>query len=256
MGTKLEPIIKELVEEHFGIELTVDKTHYMHDDYDYFRLEFDALDYKNKIIYEFKNTEQDEEHLLENYYPQVQFAMFISGWDTARICYLRNGWDLGFVEVERDENFIENMVEAGKYYWTCVRDVVEPDLDKLDAIAAEIDFYRERQPREIEEIAIADKDLELLHKWGKIKREIDLLQIEESRMKGYFADKWGKYKDDQINYSNAEYTRLGNYDISALKKDYPDIDFEAYRKPGSKYQRQTLKYKAKEVKINREEDIV
>ena len=245
MGTLIEPVIKSAIDNHFGIELTVDKRRYHHDDYDFFTVEFDALDYENKVVYEFKNTEMDEGHLLEQYYPQVQFAMYIIGWDKARICYLRNGWDLGYVEVDRDENFIEHMVEAGKYYWNCLSTVTEPKHEIVDEIAAKITFYQELEKREGVDVEaeLNEEDVKLLHEWGKLKRQINQMQIEEARIKGHFADKWGKYKDEHINYSNVEYSREGGLDIRALEKDHPEIDFSQYKKPGTTYTRQVLKYK-------------
>jgi predicted phage-related endonuclease len=247
MGTQLEPVIKNAVEKHFDIELTVDKNRYHHDEKDYFTIEFDALDYANKVVYEFKNTEMDEAHILEQYYAQVQFAMYIIGWDTARICYLRNGWDLGFVEIKRDENFIEHMVITCDYYWHCLESHIEPDIETVNNLASNIEFYKNLHKHEGVDVEaeLEDEDVALMHEWGRLKRRINELEIEEARIKGHFAEKWGKYKDEYINYSNAEYEREGGYDIRAIIKDHPEIDFKVYKKPNSKYKRQILKYKAK-----------
>lgn len=262
MGTRLEPVIKGAIENHFGIELTVDKNRYHHDEKDYYTIEFDALDYGNKVVYEFKNTEMEEKHLLAQYYPQVQFAMYIVGWDLARICYLRNGWDLGFVEIKRDENFIEHMVKACDYYWTCLRDRVEPNEAIIDEIVENIEFYNDLEKREglDVEAEFEDDDIDLLHEWGKLKKQINELEIEEARIKGHFAEKWGKYKDDHINYSNLEFVREGGYDMKALQKDHPEIDFNLYKKPNSTYKRQVLKYRLpaeeEEIRIKKTEDLV
>lgn len=263
MGHKIEPVIKETVEEHFGIYLTVDKNRYCHDDYEFCTIEFDALDYHNQVVYEFKNTEMDEEHIRETYYAQVQYAMFIIGWDKARICYLRNGWDLGYIEIYRDDNFIENMVQASILYWTHLREGVEPNPEDFDEIASRIKFYqaRDKNINKMEDADLSEEDLENLYEWAKLKRKIDHLKIEEERYKGMFIDKVGKYKDDKINYQNAEYTRKGQIDWKALQKDHPDIDIEKYRKPETTYTRQTLRYKfdkddEENVKIKQKEDIV
>lgn len=262
MGTRLEPVIKTSIENYFGIELVVDKNRYHHDDHDYFTIEFDALDYNNKVVYEFKNTEMEEKHLIQQYYPQVQFAMYIIGWDKARICYLRNGWDLGFVEIERDENFIEYMVKASEYYWTCLDTYTEPDEEIVDEIASHIDFYNDLEKREGVDVEaeLENEDIDLLHEWGKLKRHINELEIEEARLKGHFAEKWGKYRDDYINYSNLEFQREGGYDMRALMKDHPEIDFNMYKKPNSVYKRQVLKYKLppeeEEIRVKTTEDLV
>jgi len=262
MGTMMEPIIAQAAIDFFDQPLVVDKERYMHDENEFFRVEFDALDYKNHIVYEFKNTEQDEDKLRETYYPQVQLAMYVIGWDKARIVYLRNGWELGYVEVDRDDNFIEHMVTAGRYYYECLTTLTEPDPLYIDEIAGNIDFYKaqdERQGIDVEADLTAE-DVEKLYEWGKLKKEIQLLEIEEARMKGYFADKYGKFKDENISYSNAEYVRKGNIDLKKLKIDYPEINLEEYRQADTKYQRQTLKYRAnleeEGVTINREEDLV
>jgi hypothetical protein len=262
MGTRLEPIIAQAAQDFFNIILVVDKERYMHDDHNHFRVEFDALDYKNHVVYEFKNTEQDEDTLRETYYPQVQLAMYVIGWDLARIVYLRNGWELGYIEVPRDENFIEHMVTAGNYYNQCLMTLTEPDPNYIDTIAANIDFYKEQDERKGMDIEVElnDDDVAKLYEWGKLKKEIQTLEIEEARFKGYFADKYGKYKDEFVSFSNAEYVRKGNIDLKQLKMDYPDIDLEQYRGGDTKYQRQTLKYRINleedGVTINRDEDIV
>lgn len=262
MGTMLEPIIAEAAMDFFNVNLIVDKERYMHDDNQFFRVEFDALDYKNQVVYEFKNTEQDEDKLKETYYPQVQLAMYVIGWDLARIVYLRNGWELGYIEVARDDNFIEHMITAGTYYWQCLSTLTEPDPNYIDSIVENIDFYKEQDERKGLDIEadLTDEDVAKLYEWGKLKKEIQLMEIEEARFKGYFADKYGKFKDENVTYSNAEYVRKGNIDLKKLKIDYPDIDLEQYRQADTKYQRQTLKYRAnieeEGVTINRAEDLV
>jgi hypothetical protein len=262
MGTMMEPIIAQAAIDFFDQPLVVDKERYMHDENEFFRVEFDALDYKNHIVYEFKNTEQNEDTLYETYYPQVQLSMYVIGWDKARIVYLRNGWELGYVEVDRDENFIEHMITAGTYYYECLTTMTEPDPAYIDEIAGNINFYKEQDERQgIDvEAELTAEDVEKLYEWGKLKKQIQLLEIEDARFKGYFADKYGKFTDENINYSNAEYVRKGNIDLKKLKIDYPEINLEEYRQDDTKYQRQTLKYRAnleeEGVTINREEDLV
>lgn len=262
MGNKMEGLICELAEEAFKVELKVDKERYMHNDYDFFRIEFDALDEKNKIIYEFKNTEMEEDKLYELYYPQVQFAMFIKGWDYAKIVYLRNGWNLGYIDVTRDDNFITHMVEAGIYYWECLTTLTEPSLEYLDSIVNNIEFYKEMDAKRGEdaEADLTTEDLEKMYEWGRLKKEIQTLNIEDKRYKGYFAEKYGKFKDELVTFSNVEQTRKGNIDVEKLQIDYPAIDLDRYRKPQTKYQRISLRYRApaeeQEVTINKQEDLV
>ena len=260
MGNMMEPLIKEIVENHFDTALTVDKNRYCHDKYEYMTIEFDALDYRNEVVYEFKNTELDEKHIYDTYYPQVQYAMFIIGWNKARICYLRNGWELGFVDVERDENFLKYMELAAVLYYQNLIEDVEPDPVQFDAIAEKIEFYKEREPKSNKTYAdLTQEDIEDLHRWAHIKKQINLLEIEESKLKGKFSSKYGKYEDEHVNYQNGEFVRRGNIDFNKLKLDHPEIDFKQYEKPDTTYQRQTLRFKKRDednIKIKREEDII
>jgi predicted phage-related endonuclease len=245
MGNLMEPIIKQAVEDEIGKELYFTKERYMHDDYDFLTIEFDALDTEEEIVYEFKNTEYDEDHLIDMYYPQVQSAMAITGYKKAKICYLKDGWRLGMIDVERDENFIEHMIKVGAYYIECVRNMVAPDESYIAELVAPIDFFKQYEKTPPEILDLEKKDVELLYEWADLKKQIAQLQTEEERIKGDFAEKYGKFSDGDVTYTNQEYSKKGGYDMQRLKYDYPDIDFEAYRKKDSTYKRQMLKVKHK-----------
>lgn len=263
MGKVMEPIIKEIVEKNFNVNLVVDKNRYCHDELDGFTIEFDALDYNNNTVYEFKNTEKDEKSILKTYYPQVQFAMYMIGWEKARICYLRNGWELGYIDVKKDENFIKYMVEAGLYYLDCLENQVKPDLEHIDKIVDNVEFYKGEE-NTLKGAGIAldfnQDEIELLYKWKDIKTELDKLEFEEQRIKGVFAEKYGKYNDGSISYSNVESIREGGVDIKALIKDNPSIDVRKYLKEDSKFARQVLRVKKRredeKIIIKETEDIV
>ena len=244
MGKIMEPIIKDLVEKNLKITLTVDKTRYCHDEIKGFTIEFDALDYVNRVVYEFKNTEKDEKSMIQTYYPQVQFAMYIKGWDNARICFLRNGWELNYVDVKRDNNFIEHMVTVGKYYLECLEQTIEPDLAYIDSVVENIEFYR-GEANTLKGVGVElqfDQDqVDLLYQWKDIKAKISALEFEEEKIKGIFTDKYGKFTDGNISYTNVETVRDGGIDIKALLKDHPTIDIRKYKKDDTHYARQMLR---------------
>lgn len=246
MGHVMEPIIKDLVEKQFGIMLTVDKTRYQHDVHDSFTVEFDALDYENEVVYEFKNTEKSEEEILRTYYPQVQFAMYMIGWSQARICYLKNGWFLGTIDIARDENFIANMVEAGLYYANCLALGVEPDIATVDEIANKIEFYKqfEKGLRGAgEQVDMTPEQIDKLYKWQDLDTKIDALEQEREAIKGEFADTYGKYSDGFVTFSNVEYIRRGNIDFDRLLTDHPDINIDLYKRAELRYNRMQLRVK-------------
>ena len=247
MGNLMEPVIKKAVEAEIGKELLLTKDRYMHDDYDFLTIEFDALDTEEKIVYEFKNTEYDEDHLIDMYYPQVQSAMAITGYNLAKICYLKDGWRIGMIDVERDENFIEHMIKVGAYYIECVRNMVAPDESYIAELVAPIEFFKQYEKTPPEILDLDKNDVDLLYEWAGLKKQIAELQTEEERIKGDFAEKYGKFSDGDVTYTNQEYSKKGGYDMQRLKYDYPDIDFEKYRKKDSTYKRQMLKVRTKYV---------
>jgi predicted phage-related endonuclease len=244
MGKVMEPIIKDLVEKNLGINLTVDKKRYAHDELSRFTIEFDAIDYENRVVYEFKNTERNEKEILETYYSQVQFAMYIINFKKARICYLRNGWDLNYIDVERDDNFIKYMVEVGKYYIDCLDNLIEPDLEYIDSVVDNINFYR-GEKNTLKGVGVnldlTQDDVDLLYQWKDIKSQIDLLEFEEQKIKGMLSEKYGKYSDSSISYSNVETIRDGGINIKELLKDHPEIDVRQYYKGDTKFSRQVLR---------------
>lgn len=262
MGHVMEPVIKELVEKELGVKLTVDKTRYQDEYHPLFTIEFDALDYENEVVYEFKNTERDEATLVETYYAQVQFAMYMIGWFNARICYLRNGWQLGYVDIKRDDNFIEYMVKAGEYYAECLEERIEPTPEVIDEIASHIEFYKQfekglRGTNEV--IELTPDEIEALYQWQDVKNKIAALEVEEARFKGMFSEKYGKFSDGNLSYTNVEASRAGGIDITSLLLDHPEIDVRKYERPSTVYSRQMLRAKRrKEDKVIEKitEDIV
>lgn len=246
MGKVMEPIIKDLVEKTLGVKLVVDKTRYQHDMYDMFTIEFDALDTFNRVVYEFKNTEKDEKTLLKTYYAQVQFAMYIIGWHNARLCYLRNGWELGYVDVPRDENFIQHMETAALYYADCLNNNQQPDLSHIDYIVSNIDFYR-GEANTLKGVGVnvdlTTEDVEKLYEWNDLKQQIANLEYQEGTYRSHFSEKYGKYNDGSLSFSNVEMERDGGYDLHSLMKDHPEINFNKYKRESTKYARQSLRVK-------------
>lgn len=246
MGKIMEPIIKNLVETAFNVKLTVDKERYIHDTHDLYSIEFDALDWDNKVVYEFKNTEKDEKSILETYYPQVQFAMYMIGWKQARLCFLRNGWELGYIDIARDQNFIDNMEIVANYYVKCLKAKEQPDLEYIDSITANINFYNSKD-RSLKGLGVTMEldanEIQDLYAWQDVKSQIAQLELQEQIYKDKFSEKYGKFSDGLVTYSNIETEREGGIDIKKLLIDHPNIDIRQYQKEPTRYSRQLLRIK-------------
>ena len=119
--------------------------------------------------------------------------------------------------------------------------IYDPDEDVIAELVAPIDFFEAEEPEEVPELDLDAEDRNLLLEWATTKKEIANLRNQEAALRGHFADKYGKYADNYITFTNKTYKRAGNYDIEKLKYDYPDIDFEKYRRPGRSYKRQMVR---------------
>jgi len=246
MGHVMEPIIKDAVESHLGVKLLVDKKRYSHDDHKDFTVEFDAVDMTNKVIYEFKSTEMDEKHLKDMYYGQVQFAMYIIGWEKAVIAYLRNGWELGYIEIDRDNDFIEKSIPLLRYYADCVRDKNEPDVDYIMDKVDEIEFFIETETALQGvgvEVDLTEDEIGMMYEWADVKLDEKRIKAENNSFKEYFATRYGSFKDPSVTYSNTEYIKKGAFDSKLFLKDRPDFDPTPYMKEDTVVQRQGLRLK-------------
>jgi predicted phage-related endonuclease len=118
-----------------------------------------------------------------------------------------------------------------------------PDEGYIAELVDPIQFFKQYEKEPAEVLDLDKSEIDLLYDWADLKKKIAELEDEENKLKGIFADKYGKFRNGDVTYSNVESVRKGGYDMERLKYDYPDIDIEQYRKRDSVYQRQMLKVK-------------
>lgn len=133
----------------------------------------DRYKYMERII-EVKNTEKDNESLLLWYSSQAKFySWFFNLEQKPYIVYLRNGWQIGHIEVEysRDQ-FLTNELQQILEWINCVDNNVEPEL--LSAITVE------EQPIQIENsqetIDIVNTYIELKEQEKLVGEQVKLLK--------------------------------------------------------------------------------
>lgn len=140
-GILLEPVIIKWLEQQLGEEiLTDEKTcqNLISPEYDFIRCNLDGkIKGKNEIV-EVKTTEPRNAHEWDDdapipYLIQCQHNMYVDGADRCHLAVFITKSDIRKFIVDRDDEFIKDMVEKEKYFWeNHVLKRVAPDLTKYD----------------------------------------------------------------------------------------------------------------------------
>ena len=104
----------------------------LHEDFDWMSASLDGLDIEQQFIVEIKCPGKVDHHFVEvnrmvpqKYIPQIQHQLCVTGLDFAY--YYSFDGEKGIVlEVKRDQEFIEMMIEKEKDFWNCVQTFVPP----------------------------------------------------------------------------------------------------------------------------------
>ena len=250
MGALMENTILELAEKQWDVHIQKgENDRYCHDDNENFTIEFDGLDYDNEETWEAKNTEQDEAHLLKQYYAQVQWNLFISGWNVCNLVYLQNGWYLGRIRIERDDEFIDKAVRIAEYYLECLEAEELPDWELIKDVVNE----GKEEDELIPEVEPDEDDMELLYKLAELKAIAKVNKRDQDEVLSKLGHITGTTKTSDFSFTRKEETRKGAIDTKALLMDYPDLNLDLYRKPDSTYMKNNMRIsKAYQERIDEE----
>jgi predicted phage-related endonuclease len=182
---------------------------------------------EDKCPLEIKNTTLNlgscAEDMDRNYYAQVQGYIYITDSEKAVFCYLRNGWDLCYFDVPRDDEFIEEMLLAIDWYEDCLEKgffnepVVEVESKEMP-IDILLNVGLHEMSREFAQLKTQSKELEERQK--ELKQEITEI----------LGDNYGKLNASDFTLAYRSQSRKGGLDEKALNEV---VDVEHYRKEPS-----------------------
>ncbi len=184
---------------------------------DWMMASLDGLSEDEKEIVEIKCPGQFDHSsavsgkIPDKYYPQLQHQMAVC--EAPRAFYFSyDGHDGVNLEVKRDDLFIEKMIELEKKFYTCMTDIIAPELSERDYVVREDEEWQ-HYSKAWQEAQIAIKYLEELQEKTREK----LLELSRGRnTKG-------------CGISVSKYMRKGNVEYKAIP-DFENIDLEKYRK--------------------------
>jgi putative phage-type endonuclease len=133
-GHQLEPEARALFEIETGIKMI--PMCYIHSEYDFIRASLDGISVDERIILEIKcpglktHSEALSEKIRPYYYAQMQHQLLVTG---AELCYYFSYTDVDdvepwkIIEVRRDEEYIQRLLEREQKFWQHIIDEIPPD---------------------------------------------------------------------------------------------------------------------------------
>lgn len=191
----------------------------------------------NGFPIEVKNTTRDlgrdVETMNQDYYAQVQGYCLLLNVQKVIFCYLKDGWELIYFDVPRDEAFIGRISEALQAYFNC--------LLRCEYDETLLPVESKTLPDEVvENPALYSTIQEYLSLKDGLK-ELDRMKEDIKEM---LFGEVGKLETPYFRLNAYTTKRTGALDTKLLQKKHPEIDLDQYRKdPSISY---TVRIDAKE----------
>lgn len=224
-GKALEEPARQKFEEMLDV-IVFPKTA-VHPDFHYMRASIDGIDIEGKIGVEIKNANKEDHaeaksgRVPEKYYPQVQHCIYVFGLE--KMYYFSASFtngitgegDFAIVDVPRDEKFLAEYLPKAKEFWDSVTRRIEPPRGFKDPI--EFDSSCE----------------DMLERAKFLKRRVKNDEKELDKIKEDLKKASNNMSAKGFGMSLSADLFEGRMDLEKLKLDYPNIDFEIYKKPPS-----------------------
>lgn len=212
-GNRLEPVARALFCSNTGRNMIPKVV--LKDDWAMASL--DGIDDLNEILEIKCPGEKVHQMALEGtipqyYYPQLQHQMFVC--DSEKAFYYSFDGESGVtVEVERNQEFIDRMVEKEKAFYECLVNKTPPKL------------HNER---------IDIEWIELANTYTCLTRKIKMLQEQADNAKAALLSLAGESEQRGGGISISWVERKGTIDYLSVK-ELKGVDLEPYRKPNTGY---------------------
>lgn len=215
-GRDLEETARQEFEKTIGT--LVAPANIEHPKFNWMRASLDGIDVTGKILVEIKCPSQQDHFVAvnkkvpEKYWPQLQHQMEVVG--ASEMFYFSfNGKEGAIVEIKRDQNYIDSLVEKEEAFWNMVQSQTPPDLTEMDYICMEGNKEWESLASELKLIKEQTKALE--------GRDKEVLRQLQSLTQGRNGKGHGMIMQRQICKGAVEYASI---------PQLQGVDVEPYRK--------------------------
>lgn len=157
------------------------------------------------------------------YYPQIQHALLVT--DLPLIYYVsHNGGETLYTIVERDEEYIKQLIAEHRYFWRCVEMLEEPKID-------------EKHHRSIRKELVQKKDVlfEALAKdWKDLQTKKKELEDNELVLRREILRCAGHIECEGFGLKVTKVKKSGYIDYTHVEQ-LKSVDLEKYRKQACEY---------------------
>ena len=140
-GLTLEPIAREWAEKELGLKF--DPTVRNHRTIEYMMASSDGWHAESNTLIEIKTSDKLHDEVKPYYYPQLQHL--IETFEVDKILYVSfDGISGRIIEVKRDDEYIDKLLEEEEKFWHCVTSFTEPELSEKDYVKRDDLIYTEK----------------------------------------------------------------------------------------------------------------
>lgn len=246
-GNVLEDVVAEEFTRRTGKKVRRRNQTFRHPEYDFMHANIDRDVVGERALLECKTTnafnadQWEGEHVPPAYICQLQHYMAVLDYEKAYIAVLIGGQKFVWKEVERDDEFIELMIEQEKHFWN--EHVLKEVPPEIDGSKSASELLNKMYPEDNGEMVMLQSDdaemlIEAIESIKSDVKEKQKLQKEyENKLKLMIGEaETGVTPRFEVKHKAYERNLL---DTKALRKELPDIA-EKYTKTSS-YRRLTIK---------------
>lgn len=147
----------------------------------------------------------------DHYYPQLQHQMYVCNSEKA-FYFSFDGFDGVTVQVKRDDEYIEKMIEEEKKFYHCLITKTPPEPLESDYVERSDSIWQEYASR-----------------WKSVTDSIKELEVEEEQLRKQLIFLSGESNSKGAGISLCNVNRKGNVDYSKIP-ELKNIDLDQYRK--------------------------
>lgn len=214
-GNALEETARMCFEKETGLIVVPQVV--QHPDYEWMIASLDGIDFASKNIVEIKCPGKvDHQCALDGevpskYMPQMQHQLEVTGLNKGYY-YSFDGQNGKVIEVYRDQNYIDSLLDREMAFWGCMVNLESPKLTDRDYIVKDDELWS----------AAASS-------WLKIHRELEELKAKEEELRESLICLSGKNNVKGAGVRLSKIIRKGAVDYKKIP-EIRDVDLEAYRK--------------------------
>lgn len=230
-GNVLEDVVAEEFTRRTGKKVRRRNQIFRHKEYDFMHANIDRDVVGERALLECKTTNAfnadawEGEQIPPAYMCQIQHYMAVLDYEKAYIAVLIGGQKFVWKEIERDDEFIELMIEHEKQFWE--EHVLKETPPEIDGSNSATELLKQMYPEDNgETIMLPSDDAEMLIEAiesikAEVKEKQTLQKEYENKLKLMIGEaETGVTPKFEVRYKTVKSNRL---DSKTLKKELPDI---------------------------------